>query len=1417
MRNSSVHPFAFFSKPFHTIVLGAFFLLLSVLTQAQTLEIEASANKTDILTGETVIYTLKYKCAGTTSNCTGVTMTSNIPSGMYIPTQSIGLTSDMASFSISGDHKTITFVFNEPLIAGHTGIIEFNATGVLGLPNNTPTTLTAQILSNGTPAASATVPVILHSYNKFCPQITGGFGLGLDNTTYYKIGLKTASSSFNGVGVTNPGPIHIEDQLPANAIIDSVVLYTDYPSQFTMPLGTVNVAGNGFTADIPAYNTSVYINGYTTEIQVKVYVRYPSASFSAGQSVTNSVTITHTPEGGSPVTLTNNVVVAYQYSDTNEYSTNYASSCTTLLDATNLLQAPLSKLKIGKTTEASLKPGEAGQYVLNISNEGNVVLDDVVVEDLLPSTVNVTTIRILNGYFANIGGGIVKYWIKTTNNATYTEVAPAYQVINAPAGAFITAFKVTIDHLPAAARTNAAIYLDYNVSPTATVGSTIQNCLTGTSSTAGVTVDDATACSNTTVITPDPFSLISMLKRFTEQFGSSIYGGVFNRGDFIYAQLNMKVYGGGQPLQKPVVMDLLPKGVDYIDFKYGSAYHAPYAVNPAPTADLVEVIPNYNGTGRTLVRLSWNNPWPVLSDYYITLKLKVNDLAVAGTHTLYSYEEVNYGNPYKELKGLKNASFFTGTGAKKCRYLNYYYQGVSIQDSLDLNGDGSKLDTLCWSTAYLGVTSVAQLESIKWVKGQCDANYSRYPDFGSTMAGGLANYRLIIKNNGNVPAKNFEIIDILPWVGDKGVIDPNPRLTEWRPNLVTPFTAPPGIVVYYSTVSNPCRTDYVAAVPAGCTAANWSTILPRDPTTIQSIKLDFGTKVLNPGDQTEITWDMRAPVSAPTNNEIAWNSFAFKAQRSDNNDAFLPAEPFKVGIKLKPNQPANYGDLVWLDTNQNGIQDAGETGIDGVRVEFYLDNGDGINNPKTDQLIAFTSTANGGLYLFPAIPVGNYYAVFFLPPGYNNSPANATADDKDSDGIAGICNGNRVVITPITTLSSNETDLTWDQGVFPDKAAVGNYVWFDENQNNIQDESAANGINGVEVCLYTSAGTLVKRDTTSNDMYGRPGYYLFDMLTPGDYYIQFKPTADKTYTPNTGTSGGASSDPTDSDADATGKTATFTLTSGQVDLSWDAGLIIPTGIYKLGNFVWNDVNNDGIANPTETGINNVTVNLYKDNNNDNKPQADEFIATTLTMTVGGSDGIYTFERLPAGNYIVQIAGQNFSNNLKDYISSTGNDPAPDPDNNIENDDNGTAVLDCGVLSKPITLGANAEPLDAGTTNYSVDFGFYKCAKPNYTASVLQPTCAGGTGSITITGTIGDKVGYTIGALHTGTYSNAVLVSSLTGGVVVNNIASAANDVTYTVRVYNGEEACYKDFTFTIPKLVCCPTAICLPVTVIRRN
>jgi SdrD B-like domain len=137
----------------------------------------------------------------------------------------------------------------------------------------------------------------------------------------------------------------------------------------------------------------------------------------------------------------------------------------------------------------------------------------------------------------------------------------------------------------------------------------------------------------------------------------------------------------------------------------------------------------------------------------------------------------------------------------------------------------------------------------------------------------------------------------------------------------------------------------------------------------------------------------------------------------------------------------------------------------------------------------------------------------------------------------------------------------------------------------------------------------------------------------------------------------------------------------------------PCALLQLGNRVWYDANNNGVES-NEDGIANITVKLYKDDNNDNVADGAS-IASTTTNT----DGYYTFSNLQAGNYIVGVILPN------GYVSSNVN--GGDPDNNINGDDNGQVLMGNEIRGLAITLQGGTEPNgNSNNTNYNdrYDFG-----------------------------------------------------------------------------------------------------------------
>jgi hypothetical protein len=163
-------------------------------------------------------------------------------------------------------------------------------------------------------------------------------------------------------------------------------------------------------------------------------------------------------------------------------------------------------------------------------------------------------------------------------------------------------------------------------------------------------------------------------------------------------------------------------------------------------------------------------------------------------------------------------------------------------------------------------------------------------------------------------------------------------------------------------------------------------------------------------------------------------------------------------------------------------------------------------------------------------------------------------------------------------------------------------------------------------------------------------------------------------------------------------TVTFTEAGSPVTSSPEA-LVVDS--LTLGNLVFIDANNNGVFDGGDTGVNGVTISLFADADNNNVADG---AAIATTTTAGG--GLYSFGNLAPGNYIVSIDAANFTGGgaLVSRSSATG---SADPDDNVDNDDNGAAGPAGTVVSQSITLSYNNEPTPGtgNDTNNTLDFGF----------------------------------------------------------------------------------------------------------------
>ena len=383
-----------------------------------------------------------------------------------------------------------------------------------------------------------------------------------------------------------------------------------------------------------------------------------------------------------------------------------------------------------------------------------------------------------------------------------------------------------------------------------------------------------------------------------------------------------------------------------------------------------------------------------------------------------------------------------------------------------------------------------------------------------------------------------------------------------------------------------------------------------------------------------------------------------------NDGSIVPPTPAPTG---------SIGDYVWIDANGNGIQDPGEHPLANVKV-FLLNGSKGIT-------IDSTTTDAQGIYSFAGLALGNYKIKFAAPTGYvisrqHTGGNSSLLGDSDPDSLSGITDTVQIVSGYL-----NRYDI--DAGMhIPFTAPVptgviGDYVWNDANGNGIQDPGEPSLAN-VTVKLLDPNNSNAVLSTATTDAYGN---YLFSGLNVGIYKIQF--VAPSGYVISRQHTGGNSSLLGDSDPDSlSGITDTVQIVSGYLNrYDIDAGMHMPFGnpvpTGSIGDYVWEDTNQNGIQNPGENPLANVKVRLLNSSND-----------SVLDSTTTDAHGNYLFNSLVSGSYKIQFVL------LSGYVFSpkhANNGLSPEGDSDA---DSTTGKTDVIVLT-------------AGQSLYSVDAGMFK--------------------------------------------------------------------------------------------------------------
>ena len=278
---------------------------------------------------------------------------------------------------------------------------------------------------------------------------------------------------------------------------------------------------------------------------------------------------------------------------------------------------------------------------------------------------------------------------------------------------------------------------------------------------------------------------------------------------------------------------------------------------------------------------------------------------------------------------------------------------------------------------------------------------------------------------------------------------------------------------------------------------------------------------------------------------------------------------------------------------------------------------DGAGNP-TGQT---TTTANGGLYQFTNLAPGSYQVQFPTTANVNGSTANPTIpnqgtnDAADSDAVNGL--------SQVVTLASGDNDDTIDAGFVPEEKAekISGSVTEDIDNNNTGDEPIPGVIikllDAASNPILDAAGNAVTATTDNN------GFYEFVDVTPGNYILmQVHPEGyisifDKDDTAEDGDDGAWILD----------EMINVTVITGEHDADNNFVERFDEGKASIGDFVWEDLDEDGIQDPDEPGIDGVTVMLLDAFGN---------VIPGIPAQTTANGGQYDFVGLNPGTYQVMF-------------------------------------------------------------------------------------------------------------------------------------------------------------------------------------
>jgi uncharacterized repeat protein (TIGR01451 family) len=782
---------------------------------------------TPVPSGQTFTYTLAYGWSG---GAPGTLVITDV-----VPPE-LDVISTLPVATVTGN--TVVFQITGLTASAGAGTVQINVRfkpGVTCPGTRACNSATIEVKGGNTKVTSNTTCATATAQNKWTFEKALVAGCAVGNDVIFRVCVMNPSGGdIGGLNLTN---VQLTDVLPAGAIVTSV---SGSWSTFTQTGSNVTLTGGPSTLPVSPWNAwyCVYL-----------HVTFPSPPFQQGQTVVNSATVTFT----TPC----DTVKRGSFSDT----------AAVTLCAPNPSGALWKGLSINIYFPSNpyyypaFSPGCCGTYTLSYTNNGNVAQPSFVMEDNLPTTLDLSAIK------TNVPAGNTPVTVDvfcwtgsscgTTPAATVTYNTPGLQTFTAfppnvckvrwTYGGTIGVTQGLVNYLDVCVR-NASYASPF----TAVVpGQNILNVVTAQAS----NLTQISASNTKPVDSLRPKILATKL--FMGACGPSctpLTAGPWVPGNVV--RWRMAVANVGNQTAAPcTITDVLPAGLTYVGnptYYYGAFNWMANQYDP-PCCSLTVTVPAPIGGTMTTPAVGANS---------LTWSFPLLPFRCDGTVEYLVIEfDVKISDSPPMAPGQYNNTFTFSAG---------------------------NLPTPVTSNiATLTVNAIAQLTLAKEVRPKTPTG--TFSSSATVPAGSPVEFRLRLTNTGNMTLTNISLLDIMPHTGDIMVLPGYaPRNSQFNLPITAAgsVVAPAGYTTGYNNsanTKNPKRStinggfcgvvDPATGVGVGTvTAGNWGAY--SSPTF--SFTDSGGTTTLAPGG----TLDVLVTATIPQGTQAglnACNNFAARA------------------------------------------------------------------------------------------------------------------------------------------------------------------------------------------------------------------------------------------------------------------------------------------------------------------------------------------------------------------------------------------------------------------------------------------------------------------------------------------------------------------------------------------------------------